>query len=109
MGSEQVGATHVDEQHHGHLTFLIENLDKWGIEAGSHVPVDEADIVAVVVLAHLTESHTAPLERALVLSRKNLLGQRPRPYLNPAHFLYQFRGFHVSCKFIKFVKLKVES
>ena len=60
--SEVQRAADVDEQHHGEFSFFLENLHKGVMETCRNVPFYIADIVAVLVFAHLRESHTTPLE-----------------------------------------------
>ena len=81
-GTEQAGAAHVHEQHHGEFPFLLEHLHIRGTQTGSDVPVHRAHVVSPLVLAHLAECHTTPLEGRMVLTRKDLVGESFRPYFD---------------------------
>ena len=74
-GTEVETAADVNQQHHRQLAFLLEDLDIRLSEAGRHVPFDVANVVAVLVLAHLGESHAAPLEGRVILARKDVATQ----------------------------------
>ena len=90
LRAEVVGTRHVDEQHHRHLTLFLEDLDERFVEAGGDIPVDVADVVAVLVLAHLAEGHTTPFEGAVVLSREDVVREASRLNLDFADFLEYF-------------------
>ena len=59
--------------------------------ARRHVPVDRADLVARLVLAHLAELHALAPERAGELAREHLVHVAAHPQLELADFLsYNF-------------------
>jgi hypothetical protein len=60
--AEAFGAREVDDQHHGQLALLDVALHERAAHARRDVPVDDADLVAGLVLAHLGELHPLPLE-----------------------------------------------
>ena len=74
--AERARRRDVDQQHHGQLALLAVLLDVGEAGAGGDVPVDRADVVARLVLAHLLELHAAPLEGALVLAGEDV-GDQP--------------------------------
>ena len=80
--TEKAGTADVDEQHDGKLALLLEDLDIGRAQARGDVPVHVADIVAVLVLAHLAESHAPALVGGMVFARKDLMAQRPGPDLD---------------------------
>ena len=81
-GTEVETATDVNQQHNRQLAFLLEDLDVRLSKASRHVPLDVANIVAVLVLAHFGESHAAPLEGRVVLARKDVAAQATSLNLN---------------------------
>jgi hypothetical protein len=56
------GRTNVDDKQHGQLALFRELLHERGAEPRGHVPVDRADLVAGLILAHFVEVHPAPLK-----------------------------------------------
>ena len=78
LRAEIVGTRHVDEQHHRHLTLFLEDLDERMIETSGDIPVDVADVVALLVLTHLAEGHATPLEGTVVLAREDVVRQPSR-------------------------------
>ena len=81
-GPEVETAADVNQQHNRQLAFLLEDLDVRLSKASRHVPFDVANIVAVLVLAHLGESHAATLEGRVVLARKDVAAQATSLNLN---------------------------
>ena len=71
--AELVAAAAIDDQHHGQLALLDEALDERMAHAGGDVPVDGADVVAGLVLAHLLEGDAGALEDAVVLAAEQVL------------------------------------
>lgn len=65
----------VDEQHNRELAFLFENFHVGTVKTCRNVPVDVADVVAILILAHLRERHSAPFERRMVLAGEDVLTQ----------------------------------
>ena len=59
---------HVHDQHDRELALFFEHLDEGAPRASRHVPVDAADIVAVLVLPHLGEIHPTSLEDGVVFT-----------------------------------------
>ena len=101
MGAETVGAAHVDQQHYRQLAFFFEHLHIRVVEPCRHIPVNAADIVAILVLTHLAESHAAALEGTVVLARKQLPRQPARLDFNLADFFY-----YVAILFFHFIIIK---
>jgi hypothetical protein len=73
--AELLGGREVHEEHHGHLALLGEHLHVGLVHARRDVPVDEAHVVARLVLAHLAEGHAAALEDGVVPTRELLVGE----------------------------------
>ena len=69
--------TYIDHQHDRQLPFFLEDLHIRTVVAGSHIPVDIPDIVAVLIFSYLTESHTSPLKGRMIFAGKNIFGQAP--------------------------------
>ncbi len=88
LAIEAVASAHVHQQHHRQLTLLLEHLHVGMRQTGRHIPVDIAHVVAILVLTHLAEGHTTPLEGRVVLAAEHLLRQPPRLYLYLADLLY---------------------
>ena len=86
----------VNDKHHRQFALLLKDLDVWLVETCSHVPVDVTHIVAILVLTHLAEGHTTPLEGRMVLSCKDVVREAARLYLNLANFLYEITCLHES-------------
>ena len=74
---EITGGTDIDHQHDRQLPFFLEDLHIRTVAAGSHIPVDIPDIVAVLIFSYLTESHTSPLKGRMIFAGKNIFGQAP--------------------------------
>ena len=76
-GSEKPRAADIDQKHDGQFPLLFEDLHIRRTHARSDIPVHVAHIIAILVLAHFTEGHTAALEGRMVLTRKDLVRERP--------------------------------
>ena len=63
--------------------------------ARGHVPVDGADVVAVLVLPDLVELHPAALEDGMVLARQRLVDQPVGCDLDPADLADDFFRQHL--------------
>ena len=87
VGAEAIAAADVDEQHDGEFALLLEHLDIGVRQAGGDVPVDVAQVVGILVFAHLAEGHATPFEGGVVLAAEHLLRQSPRLDLNLAYLL----------------------
>ena len=74
-GTEVETSADIDQKHNRQLSFLLEDLDIRLAKASSHVPFNVANIVAILVLAHFGEGHTAPFEGRVVLARKDVAAQ----------------------------------
>ena len=81
-GTKVTTPRYVDQQHHGQFALFFEHLYIRAHVAGGHIPVDIADIVAVLILAHFAECHTTAFESRMVLSRKNIARQAAGLYFN---------------------------
>ena len=49
---------------------LFKYFDMWVTSAGSNIPVNISNIIAILILTHLTERHTSALEARFVRARK---------------------------------------
>ena len=87
LRTEVQRATDVDHQHDGQLALLLEHLHVGAVEAGGHVPVDVAHVVAILVFAHLAEGHTPALEGRVVLPCEDVRTQAARLDFNLPDFL----------------------
>jgi len=63
-------------------------------EAGCNVPVYIPDVISVLIFPDFTERHASPLKNAVVLSRKDLVGQSPAFDLNFSDFFNNSAVFH---------------
>ena len=86
-GTEVEAAADVNQQHDRQLSFLLEDLDIRLSETCRDVPLNVADVIAVLVLAHLGESHAAPFEGRVILARKDVAAQATRLNLDPPDLL----------------------
>ena len=93
-GSEIARSAHVHHQHHRKLALLLEDLHEWGAGARGHVPVDAANVVAVLVLAHFGEIHPPSLEDGLVFAGKDLVHETTRRDLDTADLAEDFARDH---------------
>jgi hypothetical protein len=92
--AEGARAAGVDQQHHRHLALLDEELDVGLAHARRDVPVDEADVVAGLILAHLGEGHAQALEDRVVGAGQLVLRLSRRHDLDAADLLYQLARQH---------------
>ena len=92
--AEPPGRRHVDDQQHGHLALLAEQLHVRLVHARRDVPVDEPDVVAGDVRAHLLERDAAALEDGVVLARHPIAHQALGDDLDLADPLEQLAGQH---------------
>jgi hypothetical protein len=72
----------IHHQHDGELPLLGKCLDIRTGQAGGHVPVDRAEVVAVLVCAHLGEFHSLPPKHRAVLAREQRAHEAPRSELD---------------------------
>ena len=86
-GAELQASRDIHEQHHRQLALLLEHLHVGLVEAGGHVPVYVAYVVAKLILAHLGEGHAPALEGRMILARKDVVGQSARLDFNLTDFL----------------------
>ena len=75
----------VGHEEHGELALLEIALDVGRAEAGGDVPVDGADVVAGLVLAHFGELDPAAAERAGVLAGHDVAHEVAGGDLQPPH------------------------
>ena len=75
----------VDHEQHGELALLEVALHVGRAEPGGDVPVDGADVVARLVLAHLGELDPAAAERAGVLAGHDVAHEVAGGDLDPPH------------------------
>jgi hypothetical protein len=92
--AELLGGREIDEQHHGHLALLGEHLHVGLVHARRDVPVDEAHVVARLVLAHLAEGHAAALEDGVIPTRELLVGEPSRADLDLLQLLDELARDH---------------
>ena len=85
---------HIHDEHHGELALLREFLHEGVAHARGHIPIDRADFIAGLILAHFVEVHPAPLEDAVVIARENGLHETLGLDLERADFLEDFGGIH---------------
>jgi hypothetical protein len=93
-GAEPLGSGEIDEEHHRHLALFGEDLHVRLVHAGRDVPVDEADVIPRLVLAHLAEGHAAALEDGVVAARELLVGEPGGADLDLLQLLDDFSGNH---------------
>ena len=86
-GTKVSTTRYIDQQHHGQFALFFEHLYIRAHIAGGHVPVDIADIVAVLILAYFAERHTTTFKGRVVLSCKNIAGQAAGLYFNSPNLL----------------------
>ena len=80
-GTELLRAGEIHGEHDGELALLDVPLDVRAAHAGSDVPVDGAHLVAGLVLAHLGELHSLPLEHGAVLADEKRVDEAARAQL----------------------------
>src|SRR5262249_50038208 len=85
-----------DQQKHGQLALLDEALDEGAPHASGDIPVDGADFIARLVLAHLFEREAGSLENAVVFTSQKCLHGAPGPQLQAADLAHQFGGKHAA-------------
>ena len=73
------GAGDIDRQDDRELAFLAELADERGAHAGGDIPVDEADLVAVLVFAEVIEIEPLAAERGMVFAGERLAHEPPAP------------------------------
>ena len=93
-GTEVQTAADIHQEHHRQLALLLKDLDKGLIETRGDVPLDVTDVVAILVLPHLAEGHTASFEGRVVLPRKDIAGESTGLDFNLADALEYLRCFH---------------
>ena len=92
--AEVAAARYIDKQHDGQLTLLLVDFHIGMVVACGDVPVDVADVVAILIFAHLRECHATPLEGRVVFAREYVLGQSTGLYLDFADLFQQFISIH---------------
>ena len=94
-GTEIAAGGNIHKKHHRELALLLIYLNIWLIVAGGYIPVDIADIIAVLICAHLRERHAATFESRMIFASKDVLGKSACLYFNLANFFYKFIGIHI--------------
>ena len=89
--AEPLGARHVDGEHHRQLALLDVALHVRPLHARRHVPVDAPHFVAGLVLAHLGELHSLPLEHRAVFAGEQRVHQAARAQLEQLDLTQDFR------------------
>ena len=82
----------VHHEHQGELPLLGEGLDVGAAEAGRDVPVDGAEVVAVLVGPHLGELHPLPSEDRAVLAGEQRADEPAGAELDGLDLLQDFGG-----------------
>src|SRR5688572_6257626 len=90
--SEALRPRKVDHQHHRQLPLLDEALHERPAHARCHVPVNGAHLVTGLILAHLGELHSLPLENRAVFSGEDRVDQSTRAQLDELHLPEDLRG-----------------
>ena len=90
---ESLRSGEIDDQHHGELALFDVALDERPAHSRGDVPVDRADLVAGLILAHFRELHSLALEHRAVLAGENGVDQPARPQLDQL-YLPQNLGRH---------------
>ncbi len=74
--TEEAGPAEIDHQHERQFAFFDKFFDKWMIHARRDIPINGADFIPRLVLAHLLKVHALPLsEDAMILSAEGF--QKP--------------------------------
>ena len=42
------------------------------VEAGTNIPINKADVIAVLIFAHFFKQHTPPLKGTVIFSREEM-------------------------------------
>ncbi len=84
----------VHQKHDQHLALFPEFLDEGRAGTGRDVPVDQADIVTRLVLAHFLELDPLPFEDRMVLPPEEMIDQTAGPDLDAADLGDEFFGEH---------------
>src|SRR5262249_36741230 len=92
--AEALAAADIDDEQQRQLALLDEALDERMAHAGGDVPVDAADIVARLVLAHLFECYAAPLEDAAIGPAEQILDGPAGPQLQSPHLAAKIAREH---------------
>ena len=93
-GAELLAAAAIDHQQHGQLAFLDEALDERMAHAGGDVPVDGADVVAGLILAHLLEGDAGALEDGVIFAAEQILDGAAGLQLQAADLTNDFTRQH---------------
>ena len=67
---------HIHDQHHRQFALFGEFLDERGPHPRRHVPIDRANFVARLILAHFLEVHPASFEDAVVIAGETVSTSR---------------------------------
>ena len=94
LGAELARARDIDKQHDSVLPLLLENLNVRLIHARGDIPVNIADIVAILILSDLAESHASTLEGRMVLASEDMVGEAAGLNLDLADALKQLRAVY---------------
>ena len=84
----------VDEKHDRHLPLFGEHLDVGVIHPRADVPVDEANVIARLVLAHFAKRHPAAFEHGVVAAGELVVGEPRRVDLDLFEFLDELARDH---------------
>ena len=80
----------IDDEEQRQLALFHERLHEGMAHARRHIPVDGAEIVAMLVFADLRELDALAAEDGTVLAGEEGVDQVPRPELDPLHVLQDF-------------------
>ena len=84
----------VDDQQEGELPLFHECLDEGMAHAGRDIPVDRAEIVALLVGAHFRELDPLPAKDGAVFAREQRVDEAASPELDPLDLLEDVPGDH---------------
>ena len=90
-GAEALGAGEIDDEHHRELSLLDVPLDVGAPHAGRDIPVDAANLVARLVLAHFSELHPLPFEYRPILTGEERVHEAARAKLEELHLAHDVR------------------
>src|ERR1051326_3650125 len=97
-GAEESRSADVNEKHQGQFAFLDELFYERVIHPRGNVPVDRANFIAGLILAHLVEVHPLPFENAMVLAGESFAHETIRANLDLPDFFEDFSRNNARCE-----------
>ena len=70
--TEITRGTHINQQHHGQLTFLLEYLHVRMVITSGHVPVNTSDVIPVLIGPHLAKRHSPTFKSRVILPGEDI-------------------------------------